>query len=279
MKTGILLGLCVALVANCASIRAADNPDQAAALAALNQKLYELNHPGTQPSADTNAATATAVPPAKSAINQTHASTTMTTPPATEVPTPARMTPVSTAPAGSDFAAKIPAGNASAQAAALAALNQKIEELNHPEAPRAADANSAPEMATTPLTETPAAEAPMAKMPPMVPAAVTPVSAAPTVAAPALKIATALAAAAPARIPPAAMLPFPFSSPGLARPTNELVTTSGKTYRNVEVERVVSDGIFISYIPTDGNWAMTKIRFKDLPPKIRREYDKRQIGE
>jgi hypothetical protein len=45
MKTGIFLGLCVVLGAGSISIRAADNPTQAAARAALVQKLNELDHP------------------------------------------------------------------------------------------------------------------------------------------------------------------------------------------------------------------------------------------
>ena len=47
MKTRILLGLCVFLGAGFISVRAADNPAQAAARAALVQKLNELDHPRT----------------------------------------------------------------------------------------------------------------------------------------------------------------------------------------------------------------------------------------
>lgn len=307
MKTRILTGLCIAFMAAFISVRAEDNHDQAAARAALEQKMYELNHPGTQPSADTNSATTTVVQPVEPVTNATGTASAPAVSPraapaktisepalAAEVPakfTPAKAAPALTAPAGSDFDAKIPPNNASAQAAALTALNQKMEELNQPEARTAPETNSAPEMATAPITETPAAEVPVAKTPAMAPAAVAPISTAPAVVVPAPKVATAPAAAAstvavapaavpgpaaaPARISPAAMLPFPFSSPRLARPTNELVTNSGKTYRNVEVQRVVSDGIFISYIPVHGGWAMTKVPFKDLPPEIRKQYEKK----
>ncbi len=47
MKTRIILGLCVVLGVGCISVRAADNPAQAAARAALEQKLNELHHPQT----------------------------------------------------------------------------------------------------------------------------------------------------------------------------------------------------------------------------------------
>jgi hypothetical protein len=47
MKTRIVLGLCVLLGAGFISVRAADNPAQAAARAALVQKLNKLDHPRT----------------------------------------------------------------------------------------------------------------------------------------------------------------------------------------------------------------------------------------
>ncbi|MGA2788587.1 MAG: hypothetical protein ABSF60_13780 [Verrucomicrobiota bacterium] len=49
MKTGILLGLCVVLGAGSISIRAADNPAQAVARAALEQKMNKLDHPPVPP--------------------------------------------------------------------------------------------------------------------------------------------------------------------------------------------------------------------------------------
>jgi hypothetical protein len=47
MKARIVLGLCVLLGAGFISARASDNPAQAAARAALVQKLNELDHPRT----------------------------------------------------------------------------------------------------------------------------------------------------------------------------------------------------------------------------------------
>ena len=47
MKTGIVLGLCILLGAGFISVRAADNPAQAAARAALLQKLNEPDRPQT----------------------------------------------------------------------------------------------------------------------------------------------------------------------------------------------------------------------------------------
>jgi hypothetical protein len=47
MKTGIVLGLCILLGAGFISARAADNPAQAAARAALLQKLNEPDRPQT----------------------------------------------------------------------------------------------------------------------------------------------------------------------------------------------------------------------------------------
>ena len=47
MKTKIVLSLCILLGLGFISARAADNPAQAAARAALQQKLNELDHPRT----------------------------------------------------------------------------------------------------------------------------------------------------------------------------------------------------------------------------------------
>jgi hypothetical protein len=110
----------------------------------------------------------------------------------------------------------------------------------------------------------------MAKTPAVVSTAVAPVSAAPAAIAIA-PTATPGPVAMPTETQSAPILPP--SLPG-KRPVNELVTTTGVTYRNVEVQRVVSDGIFISYAPARGGWAMTKVPFKELPPEIRLYYEK-----
>jgi len=126
----------------------------------------------------------------------------------------------------------------------------------------------------------------------MAPAAVAPVSAAPAAVAPAPKVSTAPAAAAsvtvipvaapgpvtlPASTTPAATPaapPLPSGSTGQVRPANELVTASGVIYKNVEVQKVMADAIVISYTPAHGDWAMTKVYFRDLPPDIRQQYEK-----
>jgi hypothetical protein len=199
MKAGIFAVLCAALVTTCFVVRAEDSPNQAAARAAMEQKMYDLDQAEARPSPDTNVVTA----------------------------------PV-----------EVPVNVASA--------------------------------AATPVTESPAAEAPMAVAPAMTPAAVAPVSAAPVVVAPAPRVSTAPATAAvvatPAQTAPAGA--FPSSSAGPIRPSNELVTTTGATYRNVEVQKVTSEGIVISYTPAQGGWAMTRINFEDLPPDIRQKYGK-----
>ncbi len=46
-KTRIILGLCLVMGAGCMSVRAVDNPAQAAARAALVQKLNDLDQPQT----------------------------------------------------------------------------------------------------------------------------------------------------------------------------------------------------------------------------------------
>jgi hypothetical protein len=185
-----------------------------------------------------------------------------------------------------DFISNLPAADASAQAAARAAMEQKMYDMDQAEARPSPETNfvAAPvevpvneaSAAATPVTESPAAEAPVAVAPAVAPATVAPVSAAPVVAAPAPRVstapATAAAVATPAQATPVGA--FPSSSAGQVRPSNELVTTSGATYKNVEVQKVTSDGIVISYTPAQGGWAMTRINFEDLPPDIRQKYGK-----
>jgi len=295
MKAATVVVFCVALVESCIFARADDTPNQAIARAALEQKLYQLNHPAAPPSPDTNS-TAAVAKPVESATNTigmvtTNAATLQTAPAATSPPDAA-------------FAPEVPADNASVQAAALAALKEKMYELNHAEArptpgtksiaavaTNLAPANEA-SAAATPVIETPIAEAPVAKSPVIASSVVAPHSAAPAVVVPTPKVSTAPAAAAsvaavPAAIPGPVAMPaitppatapatpgLPASSPGQVRPANELVTTTGAIYKNVEVERVVPDGIVISYTPANGDWAMTKVYFRDLPAAIRQQYEK-----
>ena len=276
MKASISVILCVASVASCISVRANYTDDWAAARAALEQRLYELDHLAVRPLSDSNSAVTTTqtVAPAASATNVAAAS------------------PASTVPADNVFTSSVPTANASAQAAALAAVEQKMNELNQTEAGSRSDTNatvapvvipaneaSAP---ATPVTEAPVAEAPVAVAPAIASAAVTPVSSAPAVVAPAPRAAAAPAAAAAVAAVPAASLgtvamptrTLPAGSAGQLRPSNELVTTTGATYKNVEVQKVMSDAIVISYTPAQGGWAMTKVYFQDLPPEIRQEYGK-----
>jgi hypothetical protein len=363
MKTRIIVVLGVALVAGGISVRA-DTPEQAAARAALEQKMDELDHAPTSPPADTNSVT-TMAKPAEAASSATDlasaATTTPVTAPAETIPavaptaedpatvTPAKATPVATAPADADFPETIPAADASAQAAALAALQQKMSELDQPAARPSPDTNSmataakSPESITTtstvpanavtspaapvteaaaavnasvqavalaavqqkiqelnkpeaqPVTETPAAQAPVAVSPVIAPTTAATPSASPAVVAPAPEVSTAPAAApevavvpaAPAEpvavpaetqpaVAPAVSAPMilPYSSPGHARPVNQLVTMSGAIYKDVEVEGVKDDGIVISYTTANGSWAMAKVHFEDLPAEIRQQYGK-----
>jgi hypothetical protein len=307
MKAGTFLIICAALMASGIGIQADDTADQAAARAALEQKFYQLDHPEAPTTTDANS-TAVLAQPSESATPVTNA-TSATPAQATKVPAavaPAKTAPASTAPADADFAQKIPAADVSAQAAALAALNEKMNELNPPAAQPPPLTNSTatmttapmvaplhePSAAATPVTEAPTAEAPVARTPAMAPAAVAPVSVAPAAVAPAPKVSTAPAAAAsvtvvpvatpgpvtlPASTTPAATPaapPLPSGSTGQVRPANELVTASGVIYKNVEVQKVMADAIVISYTPAHGDWAMTKVYFRDLPPDIRQQYEK-----
>lgn len=279
MRTTTIVFLCVALVLSGVAVHADDTPNQATARAALKQKLSELNHPAVSSLPNTNLAVAT-INSVESVTNKPGA--------ANSNRATSQIATTSTIAPDAIFSQKVPAENSSAQAVALAALKEKMSQLKHAKVQLPSDTNSAATVAGTPpmaaplreaatavapVTELPAAESPDARVPATDSTGVVPASAAPAVVTPAPKISSAMA--------PAAVLPrtqrgttFPFSSPGRARPANELVTTSGAIYQNVEVEKVVGDGIVISFTPAPGNWAMTKVPFKDLPPEIRRQYEK-----
>jgi len=371
MKNRIFIVWCVALVAGGVSVRADDTPDQAAARAALVQKMEELDHSPAQPPPDTNSVTAmttpagsttnatNTIPAATAAAPAAPAETIPAAAPATEVP--ATVAPVSAAPADSDFPQEVSPANASDQAAALAALERKMRDLDQGVAQPPTDTNSVaavakPVESTTnttgtvttnavtlqtapaavpvnesspsaaaaaqaaalaavqqkihelnqpeaqPVTETPKAQAPVAISPGIAPATAAPLSAAPAVVAPAPEVSAAPAAApavavvpaataetvavpvetqpaaAPATSKPAPAAPapmiLPYSSPGQARPDNQLATVSGAIYKSVEVESVKDDGIIISYTAANGSWGMTKVYFEDLPAEIRQQYGK-----
>src|SRR3974390_3086824 len=117
MKAGIVVILCLVSVSSGISVRANYAVDWAAARAAMEQKLYELDRPASRPSSVSNSAVATTqtVTPAASATNVAAAS------------------PALTVPADTFFTSSVPAPNPSAQAAALAAMQQRMNELNHVE--------------------------------------------------------------------------------------------------------------------------------------------------
>ena len=109
-----------AVCAGFISARADDNPAQAAARAALEQKMQDLDAQ--------EAATNSAAPPVV-VVTPSGAAQEQPAPPATVTTTPAATAPAETQPAP----AIIPADN-DAQAAARAALNQKMQELDEQEA-------------------------------------------------------------------------------------------------------------------------------------------------
>jgi hypothetical protein len=55
-------------------------------------------------------------------------------------------------------------------------------------------------------------------------------------------------------------------------PANQLVTLTGGTYNNAHVEKVVPDGIYISYTPRGGGIAITKIYNNELSDEMRQRY-------
>ena len=65
--------------------------------------------------------------------------------------------------------------------------------------------------------------------------------------------------------------------PALGQPgINDLVTTTGAIYRAAKVEKVEADGLIVSYVPTGGGVAVTKVYFEDLPDELRKQYQKKK---
>jgi hypothetical protein len=114
------LGLCIGL-----NIRAEDTPAQAAARAAMIQKMQELQG-GSAPAAQNPA-------PAQAAPTEAAAPVVATPTPAAAAPAATTVapaeTPAATAPAASTAAAVNQSGDSAAQAAARAALDAKMAEL------------------------------------------------------------------------------------------------------------------------------------------------------
>jgi len=147
-----------AVCAGFISARADDNPAQAAARAALEEKMQEL---------DAQEATNAEVPPPAAVVTpsapaqeQPAPPAAVTTIPATPEAQPAATTPAETQPAP----AIIPADN-DAQAAVRAALDAKMQELDAQEA--ATNSVTLPVITIAPTAAAPAQAAPVVETPPM----------------------------------------------------------------------------------------------------------------
>jgi len=62
--------------------------------------------------------------------------------------------------------------------------------------------------------------------------------------------------------------------PAQVKPTNEVVTIFGTSYKNAQVEKVDPDGIIISYGTAGGGMGMSKVYFSDLLYEFRQRYEK-----
>ncbi len=161
------LWICALALCGGLTLQAQDNAAQAAARAALMQKLNELS---TNPPAATPSPAPVTVAPAA------EAPAAVTPAPATETPAAATFAPTavtSSAPAvaGPEAAGTVQPADTAAQVAARAALEQKMQELQN--ASSAAPQTSAP-VQSAPARPAPAATAPAMSAPPAnAPASVT----------------------------------------------------------------------------------------------------------
>ncbi len=65
------------------------------------------------------------------------------------------------------------------------------------------------------------------------------------------------------------------SQSAVQKPANEIATTDGTIFKNVEVEKVESDGIIVSYSSPGGGLGMSKIYFADLSAAVRQQYERK----
>ena len=136
-KNRFFVGLYLVLAASFISACANRTPEKAAARGALEQTSSGLDQPQTQPSADSNSVAVAAQP----GESKTSVTDTTTTGAATSETAPAAA-PAKVAPAGGAPVLETPAASTTTQAAALAALEQKMYELDHPETQSSTDTNS-----------------------------------------------------------------------------------------------------------------------------------------
>ena len=56
------------------------------------------------------------------------------------------------------------------------------------------------------------------------------------------------------------------------KPANQLVTVNGEIFNNVHIEKVEPERIIISYMPTRGGMAITKIYRNELSDEMRQRF-------
>ena len=265
MKTKIFVGLCVALGTSFISVCASDTADQAAARAALEQKLYQLDHPQAQPPPDTNSAVVV-VQPGESTTNATDMAATNL------VATPVEVAPVVVTPAPEAPAPVAPVVAAPVVTTPVVApvVITPVPEAPAPVAPVEVTPVVVAPPVTTPVVVAPAPKAPVVATRVAVTPAVTarPVATAPAKAKPA-------AAPATPKPTPARAATKPPSPPVEVKTTNEIATTTGEIYKNVQVEKTLPDGMIISYRSANGGLGMTKVYFEDLSAEVRQKYEKK----
>ena len=151
------------------------------------------------------------------------------------------------------------AGDTPSQAAARAALEKELGDLDHPPS-SPAPANVPPRPAAVATNASAAAPKSPAPVPVKAPvSAPAPVSVAPTVQTP------------PPTVKPAPVVVRPVRL-AVSQGTNTIATSSGTVYNRAKVEKVEPDGITVSYEPDGGGIAVAKIYFDELSDDWRQRY-------
>ena len=237
MKTKILAGLFLMLAASAVPVRAEDNSSQAAARAALLKKLIELDHAQPRPQSNWDTGAATNLPESTNRAVAPAATN------AVEFP----VVPVAIKPA------------------------PEPKPITPPGAVPVKPIDLAP-TPTNPPSTTVAIPTPAPPPPKVVPAAAASTNSPPPAVAPSVPPTPAPAKPKEDRAP-TENRPTPARVP--AHPGADLVTFTGATYHNVQVERVETNAIIISYVPAGGGTAMTRVYFEELAPAVRQQFEKK----
>jgi len=262
MKKIILIAVAVFVGGSLLSARADDTPAQAAARAALDKLWNNAGNAPAQPAPGNHSDVATDLP-GKSVLNDANLVTRTEATPQTAPGTPIVEIAATPTAAENDHPDLRSPADDPASAMADFAIFTTTRDLTE-------DNELTPAFEVTPAADPSASATPVipAHLNSFYPAAGAAVGAA---ARTTTQSTRTVEKVQPGPAPVVAKRSIPLAP---AKPADEIVTTDGTIYSNPYVERVLSDGIIVSYSTASGGMGITKLFFDSLPDAVRRRYQK-----